>query len=66
MDDYTIYARGELLSLPENETPAEGYWSTDFAWNVGRDDLVEWASGHSESIRFRAIAFEPVGKKENK
>jgi hypothetical protein len=65
--DYTIYARTELISIPQDEPIPEGYWVTDFSWNVQIEELVRWASDHPGNFRFRAIAFEPVdvNKKEN-
>lgn len=67
MDEYTIYARAELISVHDDDPIPEGYWVTDFSWNVEATDLMEWASRQPENFRFRAIAFEPVdvNKKEN-
>lgn len=64
MEEHTIYARAELISIPEDDPVPEGYWVTDFTWNVDAADLLEWASRHPENFRFRAIAFEPIRKKE--
>lgn len=65
MDDFTFYARAELIAILPDDPIPDGHWVTDFSWNTQDKDLIEWVSQQPENFRFRAIAFEPGNKKEN-